>query len=192
MAAGGSKAMSDSHRAALLEMLVAGYADLKRRLTRRLGSADLAAEAMQDTFVRVACANIGPVRRPRAYLFRVALNVAADRRRVERRHRGVCDADAVLDAVDDTPGPARTVEARSDIDALKRAIAALPARRHDILMAFLAGVAQRAIARRLDISVRTVQVEIKLALQYCAACLGHDVPAAPRPDAEDIPPAGRG
>jgi RNA polymerase sigma-70 factor (ECF subfamily) len=165
----GSEAMADIHRVALLNLLVARYAELKRRLTRRLGSAELAAEALQDTFLRVKCAEVGDVRSLHAYLFRVAVNVAADRRNVESRSLSVSETDALLNFVDEAPGPARVVEARSDFEALKRAIAELPARRREILVAAcMEEIPYRTIAKRLGISVRTVQVEIKQALQHCA------------------------
>jgi RNA polymerase sigma factor (sigma-70 family) len=161
--------MAETNRVVLLNLLVARYADLKRRLTRRLGSADLAAEALQDTFLRVKCAEVGDVRSPHAYLFRVAVNVAANRRNVENRSVAVAETDALLNFADDTPGPARVVEARSDIEALKRAIAELPARRREILIAAcMDEIPYRTIAERFGVSVRTVQVEIKQALQHCA------------------------
>jgi RNA polymerase sigma factor (sigma-70 family) len=183
----GSEAMADTNRVALLNLLVARYADLKRRLTRRLGSADLAAEALQDTFLRVKCAEVGDIRSPHAYLFRVAVNVAADRRNVESRSLIVSETDALLNLVDDTPGPARVVEARSDIEALKRAIGELPARRRQILIAAcMEEVPYRVIAERLGISVRTVQVEIKQALQHCALRLDRNAVGRTSPRAQKI------
>ena len=179
--------MADTNRVALLNLLVTGYADLKRRLTRRLGSADLAAEALQDTYLRVTCAEVGDVRSPHAYLFRVAVNVAADRRNVESRSLPLSETDALLNIVDDTPGPARVVEARSEIDALKRAIAELPPRRREILIAAcMEEVPYRAIAERFGVSVRTVQVEIKQALQYCASRLDRNAILKPSPRAPKI------
>jgi RNA polymerase sigma factor (sigma-70 family) len=162
--------MADTSRVALLNVLVACYTDLKRRLTRRLGSAELAAEALQDTFLRLKCAGeVGDVRSPHAYLFRVAVSVAADRRVVESRSLTVSETEALLDFVDDTPGPARVIEGRSDFDALKRAVGELPARRREILIAAcMEELPYRAIAARFGISVRTVQVEIKQALKHCA------------------------
>ena len=181
--------MAEKNRVALLNLLVARYADLKRRLTKRLGSADLAADALQGAYVRMMCAEVGEVRSPNAYLFRVAMNVAADRRKAERGSLAVSGTEAFLDAIDDAPGPARIVEARSDIEALKRAIAQLPARRRQIVIAAcMEEIPRRTIAKRLGISVRTVQAELKEALQYCASCLDGDTTAAaaPRP-AKNLP-----
>jgi RNA polymerase sigma factor (sigma-70 family) len=165
--------MSDTNRTALLTLLVASYDDLKQRLTRRTGSADLANEALQDTFVRLSNADgIGPVRDLHAYLFRVAMSVISNRRVAERRRRTVREADTLFDLPDETPGPDRIIEARSEITALKRVIAELPARRREILMAICVDeVPLRQVAERFGVSVRTIQVELKQALVHCAVCL---------------------
>jgi len=171
--------MVDTHRATLLNLLVLGYEDLKKRLTRRLGSADLAAEALQDTFVRLQCVNeVSAVRSPRAYLFRVALSLAADRRVADSRTLSASETEALLNFIDDTPDPARVIEARSDVEALKRAMDELPPRRREILIAAcMEEVPYRAIADRLGISMRTVQVEIRQALKHCALRLGRNTAA---------------
>lgn len=165
--------MSDTNRTALLTLLVASYDDLKQRLTRRTGSADLANEALQDTFLRLSNADgIGPVRDLHAYLFRVAMSAISNRRVAERRRRTVSETDALFDLVDDSPGPERIIEARSEINALKQVIQELPARRREILMAICVDeVPLRQVAERFGVSVRTVQVELKQALVHCAVCL---------------------
>jgi RNA polymerase sigma factor (sigma-70 family) len=165
--------MSDTNRTALLTLLVASYDDLKQRLTRRTGSADLANEALQDTFLRLSNADgIGPVRDLHAYLFRVAMSAISNRRVAERRRRTVSETDALFDLVDDSPGPERIIEARSEINALKQVIQELPARRREILMAICVDeVPLRQVAKRFGVSVRTVQVELKQALVHCAVCL---------------------
>lgn len=165
--------MSDTNRAALLSLLVASYDDLRSRLARRAGSAELADEALQDTFLRLSSTTgIGPVRDLRAYLFRVALSIVSNRRLAERRRRTVSEADALFEMVDDRPGPDREIEARSEINALKQVIRELPARRREMFMAtFVNEVPLRETAERFGVSVRTVQVELKQALVHCAARL---------------------
>jgi RNA polymerase sigma factor (sigma-70 family) len=180
--------MSDTNRTALLSLLVASYDDLRARLVRRAGSAELADEALQDTFLRLSNATgIGPVRDLKAYLFRVALSVVSNRRVAERRRRIVSEADAVADMVDDKPGPDRVVEARSEIGALKQVIQELPARRREIFMAtFVDEIPLRETAAHFGVSVRTVQVEIKQALVHCAIRLdrGSRMPRTPKPLSE--------
>jgi RNA polymerase sigma factor (sigma-70 family) len=162
--------MVESNRAALLNLLLAGYDDLKSRLTRRLGSAELAGEALQDTFLRLSDApEMGPIKSPQAYLFRVAMSVAANRRRLENRRMTQSEIEAFVNFADDAPDPARIIEARSEIEALKRAMMELPARRRQILIAAcIDETPYYNIARRFGVTVRTIQVELKQALTHCA------------------------
>jgi RNA polymerase sigma-70 factor (ECF subfamily) len=163
---------------ALLQLLLVRYDDLKRRLTRRLGSAELAGDALQDTFIRLERSpQIGPVRNPQAYLARMALNIAANHRVAEARRLTVSETEALLDIVDDAPDPARAAEAKSDIDALKRALAELPPRRRDIFMAaWVEEISHAEIAERYDVTVRTIQIELKHALEHCSLRLGRSTP----------------
>jgi len=172
--------MRESSRAALLSALIEGYDELKRRLARRLGSSDMAGEALQDTFIRLECGNdVGTVRSPRAYLFRTALNMAANRRVSENRRVATSEVDALLAVPDDAPDPARIIEARSDIEALERVLRQLPVRQRDIVRAtFIEEESIHDIAKRYGVSVRTVQIELREALLYCAERL--DRPLARR------------
>lgn len=169
--------MSETSWATLRQRLLVSYEDLKSRLARRLGSSELAGDALQDTFLRLECAGeIGPVGNPDAYLFRTALNVAADHRRAERRRLTSVEIEAVLDLADETPNPARITEARSDIEALRRALAELPSRRREIfLAAWLYGVPRQQIADHFGVSLRTIKVELKHAREHCAVRLDRNM-----------------
>lgn len=153
----------------LKNLLVAQYQDFVRWLTRRLGSAELAQDALQETFLRLDQGNsIGPVRNPKAYLMRTALNMAANRRAADNRRLVSDEINNLLELPDDAPDPARAAEARSEIDALKRALEELPARSREIFLAsWVENLPHQEIARRYGISVRTVQIELKQALEHC-------------------------
>jgi RNA polymerase sigma-70 factor, ECF subfamily len=178
--------MAESSRITLRRLLLVGYDDLKNRLTRRLGSAELAGEALQDTFVRLECAGeIGPVNSPQAYLFRTALNLAADRRRAENRRLTVSEVEDLLEIADETPGPAHVAEARSDIEMLERALGELPQRCREIFLAvWVYGVPRQRLAERFGVSERTIKVELRRAREHCALRLDRDVtkrfPSSPR------------
>jgi len=61
----------------LRNLLLSSYEDLANWLTRRLGSQELAREALQETYLRLERGNeIGPVHSPKAYLLRTAINIA--------------------------------------------------------------------------------------------------------------------
>ena len=170
--------MNHNNIVALRARLLAEYADLERRLTRRLGSADLASDVLHETYLRLeGLSEIGPVRDPRAYLFRVALNIASDRRRTESRRLTVDEVDCLLDIPDDRPDAARVIEDRSEVELLRRAIAELPARRRRVLtLARIEGLSNRQIAAQLGVTVRTVETDLKQAVEHCAERLKRRLP----------------
>lgn len=155
--------------AALRQLFLERYDELRGRLTRRLGSADLAGDALQDAWLRLArTETIGTVRSPDSYLLRIALNAAQDRRRAEKRYLTAVEIDSLLNLADDTPEPAQVAEARSDLQALEAVLAELPARRRTILLAArVDDMPRQEIADRLGISLRLVSKELQLAHEYC-------------------------
>ena len=117
MTAGGLKAVFLSER----RMLV-------RLLTGRLRDADLAEEVLQELWIKLESMPSGPIADPAAYLYRMANNLAFDRRRSEARRsarEGVWldTQDEVVEA-----SAERTMIARERLDQLKAALGALPER----------------------------------------------------------------
>ncbi|MBN8872929.1 MAG: sigma-70 family RNA polymerase sigma factor [Rhodospirillales bacterium] len=166
--------MGDKDRRSLLRHLVAGHDDLARRLSRRFGAVE-AADALQDTFIRIGQAEaLPPIKDPLAYLFRVAVNLATDHRRAHARQRlDAGEVSRLLEIPDKAPGPAAIVEGRLQIEALSEAIRQLPERRRAIFLAArVEELPHRIIADRFGISVRTVAYEIERALDHCATYLG--------------------
>jgi RNA polymerase sigma-70 factor (ECF subfamily) len=162
--------MADSSRATLRDLLVQRYGQLKTLLSRKLGSSDLAGDALQDTWLRLE--NTEPleaVRNPGAYLYRMAYHAAIDKQRAEVRRLSVGEVEAMLDLVSPEPGPAQIAEANSDLNELVRVLEQMPQRRRDILLAVrLDGLAQREVAERFGISLRLVELELKRAQEFCA------------------------
>jgi RNA polymerase sigma factor (sigma-70 family) len=163
--------MTDASLAVLRRLLVQRYEDLKTRLTRHLGSSDLAGEALQDTWLRLERAeSIAAVQSHDAYLFRIAVNLARDRQRTEERRLTTDEVEALLTIVDDAPDSERVVAARSDLRLLEAVMVELPPRQRAILLAArLDGLARDEIARRFRISRRLVHRELQEAQDYCAA-----------------------
>jgi RNA polymerase sigma-70 factor (ECF subfamily) len=163
-----------SLRTRVLQTLVSAYSDLKKALTIRLGCSELASDALHDTYVRLESANIRAVDNPRAYVFRAALNVAHDHMRSRARRLTVDEVDELLETAiaDESPAPARIAEAQSDIRLLEQALEQLSARQRDIFhSSFIDEVPHTEVARRLGVSVRTVQMELKAAVEHCVARL---------------------
>ncbi|MCK9917116.1 sigma-70 family RNA polymerase sigma factor [Microbacteriaceae bacterium K1510] len=163
--------MSDTPLAIMRRLLVDSYDDLKRRLTHRLGSADLAGEALHDTWLRLARLEpVGVVQRPEHYLFRAALNAADDRRRREKRHGSAAELDSALEVADERPTAEEELVARSELAAFETIMAELPARRRAIFLAARVGnVPRQEIADQMRISRRLVARELLLAHQHCLA-----------------------
>ncbi|WP_076866190.1 RNA polymerase sigma factor [Bradyrhizobium mercantei] len=177
--------MADTNEARLRHQLVANYDGLIARLTRRLGSADFAHEALHETFLRLdRVTDTALVRSPADYLFRIAINVAKDRQRAQTYRVGVSEVDVLLDVCDDQPDAARVVEARSEIAAFKCALAELPERPRQVLQGMsIEGVTAQEVAARLKVSLRTVENDLRLALRHCATVLGRTLvrrPGGPR------------
>lgn len=164
--------MTENALAIIRRQFVDRYDDLKARLTQRLGSADLAGDAMQDTWLRLArTESIGVVQNPMSYLFRIAMNVAEDRNRIERRQRlSPVEIESLLELPDPAPTPEQIVLARSELAAFKAIVAELPERRREIFLAARIGnIPRQEIAERLGISRQLVTKELRLALEHCLA-----------------------
>ncbi len=63
------------------------------------GSADFASEVLHEAWLRLDCVNpdaaVAAVHNPKAYLYRIALNVATDQRRTEKSWLGKADIEAL-------------------------------------------------------------------------------------------------
>ncbi|WP_313054851.1 RNA polymerase sigma factor [Pseudomonas lopnurensis] len=154
----------------MVRLFLASYDEFKARLKRRLGSEDLASDVLQETYLRVyGLANGTEVKHPNAYLFRMALNIAADRRDANARLLTGDEVEELLQSTDEKLDPARVVAGQNEIRLLIGALCELPARRRQILVAArLDDVSHLEIARRYRISTRMVEKELRAALNYCA------------------------
>lgn len=153
----------------LKAVLVERYGDLKRRLTRRLGSLESAEEALQDTYLRLeGLEAVGELRNPAAYLFRAAVNTALNRNRAEARRLNASEIEVLLHIADNAPDALRVIEGRDDLHRLKQIMSELPPRQRAILLAArMENLSRQEIASRLGISVSMVEKELKKAQEYC-------------------------
>lgn len=168
--------MTENFFAALRRLLVDDYHGLRERLARRYGSADFASELLHEAWLKLDRAQAGgsamAVRNPRAYLYRIAINLAADRRRSERAQVTVAELDALHRRAQDDLDPGRIAEARMEVQSLSVAINQLPPRRRAIFIAArLEELPYKEIAARHGITVRVVDRELSLALDYLSDVL---------------------
>jgi RNA polymerase sigma factor (sigma-70 family) len=168
--------MSDSTLKGLRDFMTQRYDDLKRRLTLQLGSADLAGEALQETWVRLESSKEAgeQVQYPLSYVMRMATNAALDRIRAERRFLSGDEVDQVFSALaDPAPGPAQTAEARSEMQRLAAIIEEMPARRRRIMILIRVDeMSRQEVADRLGISLSLVDRELRYAHEYVVERMG--------------------
>jgi len=146
------------------------YNDFRNQLKRRLGSEDLAHDAMQEAFLKVNdLPASSSIQQPAAYLFRVALNIAEDQRRRDSRLLTGVEISELIHITDEAADPARIAQGRSQVDAFERALRKLPERTQQMLLAARVHELPHAeIARRYGVSERIVSKELKRALEHCA------------------------
>jgi RNA polymerase sigma-70 factor (ECF subfamily) len=149
--------------------LAVRYAELRKRLERIVGSRDSAADALQETWLRLeAVADIGHVNNPDAYLLRMAANIATD----TYRHNTILltdgDIEELMHIADEIADPLRTAVARNEIEILDAVLAEMPPRRRAILIAArMDGLLNTEIAERFSISASMVEKELRHAMQHC-------------------------
>ncbi|WP_248795691.1 RNA polymerase sigma factor [Pseudomonas sp. MWU13-2105] len=161
----------------MVRLFLTSYDDFKARLRRRLGSEDLANDVLHETYLRVdrmeAPLNLT---QPNAYLYRMALNIAADRRQADARLLTGEEIEELLQVSDEAQDPERVVGGQKEIQLLLSALYELPPRRRRIFIAArLEEAPHLEISQRFGISTRMVEKELKAALGHCAARLERKV-----------------
>ncbi|MGE0716908.1 MAG: RNA polymerase sigma factor [Alphaproteobacteria bacterium] len=161
--------MIDRAEPPLARLAEAHYDELLAFVRRRVGSAALAMEIVQETWLRAAADPDRPVADGRAYLYRIAANLAVDRLRRERLESAYSvPGPPPPDIAADAPSPERAAVGRQELAVLEAAIAELPERCREVFLLHRAdGLTMRAIAARLAISEKTVEKHIARALLHC-------------------------
>ncbi|GGB19136.1 RNA polymerase sigma subunit ECF family protein [Sphingomonas metalli] len=149
---------------------------LMRLLVARLGRADEAEDALQDMWLRLDSLADRPVAQPAAFLYRVAANLATDRRIAAQRRAGRDTAwlDLQPDA-DELPSIERALVARDEWRTIETILAAMPERMAEALRLFrLEGCPQRQIAERMGISLSGVEKLLQRAYRQIHKALAAD------------------
>ncbi len=142
-------------------------------LTSRLRSEAEAHEVAQEAYVRMLqLEQPGLVSFQRAYLFKVAANLAIDR----LRHRSVRRDIALHESFQawlSVPGTDRQVLAEEEVIALQRALLELPDKTQEVFRRhFLGGETLQHIAREISLTDRMVRYHLARALAHCRKRLG--------------------
>jgi RNA polymerase sigma-70 factor, ECF subfamily len=178
--------MSSLQNVSLCDLFAADYDELFKRLIRRFGSREFTFEVLQETYLRIeGVKDAAHVNSPRDYFFRAALNVAKNRRKVELRRLDKQEVEAFFDIPDEMPDPERVADGRSQIAILKVVFAELSKRQRLVLNGVaLGGTSTQDLARQLKVSTRTVESDLRRAMEHCAKRLQRDLPkrkGGPRP-----------
>lgn len=143
--------------------------ELLRLLVTRTQNPDLAADLTQDIFVKLMALDVAlPDRQQaRAYIFRMAINLAIDRARMDTRRAQILDGAQVL-FEDAGPNPETLAVTRDQIRRVERALAELPAKCGEVLMLVrMHGLSHREVAEQLGVSVSLVEKYQLRALRHC-------------------------
>jgi RNA polymerase sigma-70 factor (ECF subfamily) len=146
---------------------------LKRFISRLLPQAHDVDEIAQETFLRAFAAEASEeVLLPRAYLYRIARNLALNEKARLATHKtdhmeDFPDPDVL--GSDNKPDSAEEVDGKRKMAIFAEAISALPPQcRQVFLLRKVHGLSQKAVAERLDISPSTVEKHVALGLLRCS------------------------
>lgn len=149
------------------------YVPLSRYLFRFTGDADAAADVAQEAFVRLL--ERAPREQPRAWLFRVATNLAMERGRTSRRRWNLLlRAADRAPAADPPPAPDAAHEGKERRAAVQRALATLSEKERMALLMREEGFAQREIAEAVGTTTGSVGTLIARAMDKLARNLDPD------------------
>ncbi|MGE6783848.1 RNA polymerase sigma factor [Ensifer adhaerens] len=163
----------------LATLYVDEHQRMRRMLIRRGMSAETASDAVQDAFLRVLAAKLVGIRDLKSYLRRSVSNAAVDIIRADRRAGETIGVDELDEDRLRDPAPLAdaTLVMREQIEALSRAIDALPPRSREVLLLHkFEGLSYQETAERLCMAKNTVMVHMVKALGLLRSGLkaGHE------------------
>lgn len=156
----------------LMSVYLRQWRVLRNLLRRRIGSHELAEDALQETWLRLAGMKSEPeaIQDRQAFILRVAGNIAIDLVRKERRlaARYVTDEALLAAIADSAPSPEVFAIDRDQLKSLVVALARLPSKpRAALLLNRCDGLSHREIAERLKVSESMVAKYLAQALRHC-------------------------
>lgn len=138
--------------------------ELLRFLARRLGSSSLASDLAHDLYLKLCgIKDHQDIRDRKAYLFKLAANLASDHVRSERRRREIlAEADGTAWRNTEELTPERHTMARAELRLMEEVIAGLPERSRQVFhLSRYEGRSNAEIAAELGIGVTTVYLDMK-------------------------------
>ncbi|EWY39639.1 RNA polymerase sigma factor [Skermanella stibiiresistens SB22] len=152
------------------------HTELRTLAYRRVGRHDVAADVVQEAFIRYAdMANTADGSRidcPKSFLCRIVINLAADvGRRDRRRGEHAVLEDMANHLADPQPSPEAALESRQRMARLRNALDDLPEScRASLLLSRVDGMTHAEVADRLGVSSSMVSKHIMRAIRHCQRC----------------------
>ena len=168
-----SRDLRASNRSAFTELFEALHEALLRYAWRLTHDEQAAQDVVQEAFLKLwrVRATLDPNRSLKALLYTMVRNLAFNHNRSQKQGLSVVP-------LDEAPEATTEAEAEAAADAqmlalqLKRWVAAMPDRRREAFMlSRYAGLSHDEIATVMNLTPRTVNTHIVLALQYLRTCL---------------------
>lgn len=152
---------------ALSRLLLAERSSLLRLANRVLRDRDAAEDVAQKVWLKIqTVSDDPPIVDPKAYLHRLAHNVAIDHAKASQRQATVAErAEALLWGADFDFSPERITESRQMLEKIRAAIHALPEPTRTMLrLTRLEGRTQRETAAEVGVTTTTVENHLRRAL----------------------------
>jgi RNA polymerase sigma-70 factor (ECF subfamily) len=153
--------------AGLKAVFVQERAMLLRLFAARLGNAAEAEDALQDLWIRLESVSPGPISDPVPYLYRMAMNLALDRR-LSAQRRGDRERawSEVQPSASEIPDAERVLVMRDRLARVEAAMAAMPERARTALRLYrIEELSQREIAAEMGVTVSAVEKLLRRALR---------------------------
>lgn len=163
-----------SNAVALSRLLIAERPLLLRLAQRIVGNAPAAEDVAQGLWLKVQrIEDDPPIINKRAFLYRLATNLAADRLRADRRHSALFEGGELPDdAPDERPSAERMLVGREQLETLMAALDELPPRTREIFMLRkFDEMPVSEIAERFGLSRSSIAKMMQSALLHCDARL---------------------
>lgn len=137
------------------------WSRLLRQIATLSGRPQDASDYLNDAYVRLSEHDGSPIRNFEAFVVRIAVNLARDDHRRQRR-RKVSSSDEELNAIADAgPTPEEMLDVRQRLIAVQDTLSRLnPRTRQVLLMHRVEGLPYREIAERLGISESAVEKHV--------------------------------
>jgi len=155
----------------LLQIFLGSRQELKRFFIRRVQCSETAADLVQEVYLRLPLLTPPPSSEPaaRAWMFKVAGNLAIDHARRQKRHGELLAEHFDVDRdIEGSPTPDQFALDREQLGQVQNALAQLPAQCAEVLyLSRVEGLSHAEIADKLGISKSWVEKQLMRALNHC-------------------------